>query len=134
MSKEEANKATKPSAAFLKFQTSQNADRVIREIRESRGEVEAIELDLDRIEQILRLFVAAAHELGPFGVTVNNVSPGPVQTGGYNESFVALEENKIPLRRIGKPEDIANAIVFFASNQASWITGQRIYVGGGHNM
>jgi len=76
----------------------------------------------------------AAHELGPHGVTVNIVSPGPVQTGYYDEAFVRAEGCKIPLRRIGRPEDIANAILFFASNQAAWITGQRLYVGGGHNM
>ena len=75
-----------------------------------------------------------AHELGPYGVTVNIISPGPVQTGYYDEDFIRRESDRIPLQRIGKPEDIANAIIFFASEQASWITGQRIYVGGGHNM
>ena len=77
---------------------------------------------------------AAAHELGPYGITVNIVSPGPVQTGYYDEEIVEREERKIPLGRIGRPDDIANAVVFFASDQASWITGQRLYVGGGHNM
>jgi 3-oxoacyl-[acyl-carrier protein] reductase len=77
---------------------------------------------------------AAAVELGPYGITVNVVSPGPVQTG-----YIApeLEEKllpEIPLRRIGQPEDIADAIVFLASEQARWITGQLIYVGGGHVM
>ena len=76
----------------------------------------------------------AAHELGPYGVTVNIVSPGPVQTGSYTEDMVKRESEWIPLGRFGQPEDIANAIIFFASDQASWITGQRIYVGGGHNM
>jgi len=38
------------------------------------------------------------------------------------------------MRRIGKPEDIANAIIFFASVQADWITGQVLYVGGGNRM
>ena len=76
----------------------------------------------------------AAHELGPYGVTMNIVSPGPVQTGYYDEACVREGEGRIPLRRIGRPEDIADAIVFFASNQASWITGQKLYVGGGHNM
>jgi 3-oxoacyl-[acyl-carrier protein] reductase len=65
---------------------------------------------------------------------VNIVSPGPVQTGYYDEKIVEIEERKIPLGRIGRPDDIANAVVFFASNQSSWITGQRLYVGGGHNM
>jgi 3-oxoacyl-[acyl-carrier protein] reductase len=77
---------------------------------------------------------AAAHELGPHGVTVNIVSPGPVQTGFYNEATVQAQERTIPLGRMGRPEDIANAIVFFASQQAAWITGQRLYVGGGHKM
>jgi 3-oxoacyl-[acyl-carrier protein] reductase len=76
----------------------------------------------------------AAHELGPYGVTVNIVSPGMVQTGYYDDASVSDEERRLPLRRIGTPEDIANAVVFFASNQASWITGQKLYVGGGHNM
>jgi 3-oxoacyl-[acyl-carrier protein] reductase len=39
-----------------------------------------------------------------------------------------------PLRRIGKPEDIAKAAIFFASEQADWITGQVLYVGGGNRM
>jgi 3-oxoacyl-[acyl-carrier protein] reductase len=77
---------------------------------------------------------AAAHELGSYGVTVNIISPGPVQTGSYTEEMVERHLPKIPLGRFGHPEDIANAIIFFASEQASWITGQHIYVGGGHNM
>jgi len=77
---------------------------------------------------------AAASELGPYGITVNIISPGPVQTG-----YIPSEEeerilHEIPLRRIGQPEDIADAIVFFASEQARWITGQLLYVGGGHVM
>ena len=39
-----------------------------------------------------------------------------------------------PLRRIGQPEDIAKAVIFFASRQADWITGQVLYVGGGNRM
>ncbi len=57
-----------------------------------------------------------------------------MQTGYYNEEVVKTIEETYPLRRIGRPEDIANAVIFFASEQASWITGQKIYVGGGHNM
>jgi 3-oxoacyl-[acyl-carrier protein] reductase len=77
---------------------------------------------------------SAAAELGPFGITVNIVSPGPIQTG-----YIAPEGEisiipEIPLRRIGKPEDIANAVIFFASEQAGWITGQLLFVHGGHRM
>jgi 3-oxoacyl-[acyl-carrier protein] reductase len=77
---------------------------------------------------------AAAVELGPYGITVNVVSPGPVQTGYITAELEEKLLPEIPLRRIGRPEDIADAIVFLASEQARWITGQLIYVGGGHVM
>ncbi len=77
---------------------------------------------------------AAAMELGPYGITVNVISPGAVNTG-----WLPFEREKelaetYPLRRLGKPEDIANAAVFLASVQADWITGQVLYVGGGNRM
>lgn len=77
---------------------------------------------------------AAAVELGPYGITVNVISPGAVQTGWLtpeNEKEIA---KSYPLRRLGKPKDIANAIIFFASQQADWITGQVFQVGGGNRM
>lgn len=77
---------------------------------------------------------AAAAELGPYGITVNVVSPGAVQTGWLVQGIVKDLENTYPLRRIGKPEDIANMIVFLASKEADWITGQVIHVGGGNKM
>lgn len=77
---------------------------------------------------------SAAAELGPLGITVNIVSPGPIQTG-----YIAAESEKelvadIPLRRVGRPEDIADTVIFLASEQARWVTGQLIYVHGGHRM
>ena len=77
---------------------------------------------------------AAASELGPYGITVNIVSLGPIQTGWITpemEQRIALE---IPLGRVGQPEDVADVIVFLASEQARWLTGQLLYVGGGHQM
>ena len=76
---------------------------------------------------------SAASELGKLGVTVNVVSLGPVQTGWITPSL-GHELLPIPLRRLGNPEDVADVIVFLASHQARWVTGQRIYVGGGHGM
>lgn len=77
---------------------------------------------------------AAALELGPHGITVNIVSPGPVQTGWISQELEERIVPKIPLRRVGQPEDIADTIVFLASEQARWITGQLLYVGGGNRM
>jgi len=73
----------------------------------------------------------AANELGPHGVTVNVVSLGMVQTGYCPPDMVEREAGACPMRRMGVPKDVADAIVFFASEQASWITGQRLYVNGG---
>ena len=75
-----------------------------------------------------------AIEIGPLGITVNTVSPGPVQTGWINGEVEEQEIQAIPLRRIGQPEDIADVILFLASEQARWLTGQVIKVSGGHAL
>ena len=77
---------------------------------------------------------SAAAELGPYGITVNVVSPGPVQSGYIASELEEALIADIPLRRIGRPEDIADAVLFFASEQAGWITGQILVVHGGHRM
>lgn len=77
---------------------------------------------------------AAAAELGPYGITVNTVSPGAVQTGWLTSEAADALAKTYPLRRIGTPEDIASAVVFLASRQADWITGQVLFVGGGNRM
>jgi 3-oxoacyl-[acyl-carrier protein] reductase len=77
---------------------------------------------------------SAAAELGKYGITVNVVAPGPTQTGYITPEAEAEISEKTPLRRVGKPEDVADVIVFLASRQARWLTGQLIYVGGGWRM
>ena len=77
---------------------------------------------------------SAASELGQYGITVNVVSPGPVQSGYITPEMEETLIPDIPLQRVGLPEDIANAVVFFASEQAGWITGQILFVHGGHRM
>ena len=77
---------------------------------------------------------AAAVELGPYGITVNVISPGAVQTGWMTPKIEETIASSYPLERIGRPEDIANAVIFFSSKQADWITGQVLYVGGGNRM
>jgi len=77
---------------------------------------------------------SAAVELGKYGITVNIVAPGPVQAGAISPD----EEKKIgagtPLGRVGRPEDIADVVVYLASEQARWLTGQLLYAGGGWRM
>jgi 3-oxoacyl-[acyl-carrier protein] reductase len=77
---------------------------------------------------------SAAAEVGPYGITVNVVSPGPVQSGYISSEMEETLTADIPLRRVGRPEDIANTVVFLASEQANWVTGQLIFVHGGHRM
>ena len=79
---------------------------------------------------------SAALEGAAFGVRVNAVAPGPVETGMLNR-FTGSEARKagliagVPMRRAGRPEEIAQAIVFLASDRASFITGQILSVDGG---
>jgi 3-oxoacyl-[acyl-carrier protein] reductase len=80
-----------------------------------------------------------AHELGPFGITVNNVAPGFVRSNPTTERQWEMmgrdgQERlvqSIALKRLGAPEDIANAVLFFASDYAGWISGQVLSVDGG---
>jgi 3-oxoacyl-[acyl-carrier protein] reductase len=77
---------------------------------------------------------AAAKELGRFGITANVVSLGPIQTGWITPELEAQIAAQTPLGRVGRPDDVADVIVFLASQQARWITGQVIHVGGGHTI
>lgn len=77
---------------------------------------------------------SVAIEVGPLGITVNTVAPGPVQTGWMTPDREEAEQRVIPLGRVGRPEDIADAVVFLASDQARWLTGQVIKVSGGHAL
>lgn len=80
-----------------------------------------------------------AHELGPFGINVNAVAPGFLRTSpdyerqwaSYGVEGQQAMLDQIPLRRIGRPDDISNAVLFLASPFASWITGQTLSVSGG---
>lgn len=76
----------------------------------------------------------AAVELGRFGITVNVISPGPIQTDWITPELEAAIARSTPLGRAGQPADIADVAVFLASHQARWITGQVIRVGGGKKI
>jgi 3-oxoacyl-[acyl-carrier protein] reductase len=76
-----------------------------------------------------------AKELAPRKIRVNSVNPGMVETEGLHATgFIQGREGMeaiTPLGRIGQPEDIAPAVVFFASKDSSWITGETLYITGG---
>lgn len=78
-----------------------------------------------------------ATELGPRKIRVNAVNPGMVQTegntmAGEESEFRAQMEKQTPLGRIGNVDDIAPAVVFFASDDSKWITGEVMYIAGGY--
>lgn len=77
---------------------------------------------------------SAASEMGKYGITVNIVAPGPIQTGYIPPEAEADIATNTPLRRVGTPKDVASVIVFLASEQARWLTGQLLYAGGGWRM
>jgi 3-oxoacyl-[acyl-carrier protein] reductase len=79
-----------------------------------------------------------AVELGPKKIRVNAINPGMVETEGVHAAgfaegdFRKTIEAQTPLGRIGQPDDIAPAAVFFASGDSSWITGETLYISGGY--
>ncbi len=80
-----------------------------------------------------------AHELGPWNITVNNIAPGFVRSNPTTEkqweAYGAAGQdtlvNGIALKRLGSPADIAHGVLFFASDYASWVTGQVLAIDGG---
>ncbi len=91
---------------------------------------------------ILGLVYNLAFELAPHNITVNGILPGPIKTPFWDTMMAGMSEKdrearfarmgkSVPLQRIGLPEDIANSILFFASELSSWITGETLIVAGG---
>lgn len=80
-----------------------------------------------------------AHELGPFGITVNSVAPGFIRSNPTSEKqWHAMGEegqqrlmDSVPIKRPGRAEDIAHAVMFLVSDYAGWISGQTLSVNGG---
>ena len=81
-----------------------------------------------------------ALELAPQGITVNVVAPGPIKTANFHSVIpegspqVDKVAQAIPVKRLGQPEDVARAILFFADRDAGFVTGQVLYVCGGTSV
>ncbi len=75
-----------------------------------------------------------ALEVAKYGITVNSVAPGPTQTGWIDEAFEQVVVPLIPMGKLIRPEDIADTILFLASEKAGMLTGQVIKVSGGHAL
>lgn len=83
-----------------------------------------------------------AREMARYGITANSVCPGPTDTpmiagireGAAGEKVIAAMTKAVPMRRLGKPSDIAPAVAFLASDEAGFITGQTLSVSGGLTM
>jgi NAD(P)-dependent dehydrogenase (short-subunit alcohol dehydrogenase family) len=75
-------------------------------------------------------------EWAKHGITVNGVAPGPVETEGVLQvwktpAMIAQAARDVPLQRLGRPEEIAWAVIFVASDQANFMTGETVYISGG---
>ena len=83
------------------------------------------------IEQLTKV---SAVELGPHGINVNCVAPGPIETDRTRQEapdYAATWSRVTPMRRVGTPDDVAHAVLFFADPRSDFISGQTLYVDGG---
>ena len=77
---------------------------------------------------------ALAHEVASRGITVNNIAPGFIKTpmtDGLSEEQVSKLQTSVPIGRLGEAEDVAAAVIYLASSEASYVTGTTLHVNGG---
>ena len=91
---------------------------------------------------VIAFVKALAKEIGEYGIRVNSVAPGPIETAmlqtGFEKNKLVFDEMMLlkkltPLGRFGKPEEVADLVLFLASDESKFITGQVVSINGGLN-
>jgi NAD(P)-dependent dehydrogenase (short-subunit alcohol dehydrogenase family) len=123
--------------AFLPLLRSAQGHRAIvatASVQALRGTAWTVAYDASKAG-ITGLVRSCAHEFAAYGITVNAVAPGPIDTqmlGVGDDKFRRQRlADRVPLRRLGQPEDIAGAVLFFATEDSGFVTGQVLPVDGG---
>ncbi len=75
-----------------------------------------------------------ASDFGPFGVRVNAISPGEIDTAILSPGTEKIVEEQIPMRRLGEPEEVAKAIYFLCTEQSSYVNGAELHINGGQHV
>lgn len=75
-----------------------------------------------------------AHEFGPYGIRVNAIAPGEIDTSILSVGTSSIVEHDIPLHRLGKPEEVASTIYFLCTSGATYINGAEIHINGGQHV
>ena len=83
---------------------------------------------------LLTLTREMAAEFAPRGVRVNAISPGEIDTAILSPGTAAFAEREVPMRRLGRPEEVADAIRFLCGPQASYVTGSELHINGGQHV
>ncbi len=83
---------------------------------------------------LLTLTREMAAEFAPRGVRVNAISPGEIDTAILSPGTAAFAEREVPMRRLGRPEEVADAIRFLCGPQASYVTGTELHINGGQHV
>jgi NAD(P)-dependent dehydrogenase (short-subunit alcohol dehydrogenase family) len=75
-----------------------------------------------------------ASDFGPYGIRVNAISPGEIDTSILSPGTDKIVEEQIPMRRLGEPEEVAKAIYFLCTEQSSYVTGAELHINGGQHV
>jgi NAD(P)-dependent dehydrogenase (short-subunit alcohol dehydrogenase family) len=75
-----------------------------------------------------------AHDFGPYGVRVNAIAPGEIDTSILSPGTAEIVEQEIPMRRLGTPEEVAQTVLYLCTSNASYINGAEIHINGGQHV